>query len=525
MGSIDYFLTLPILLAAAAMLQFLFLSLKLRWDDRKSVPYLLSLTATVAAVYLLLGFLKYRTMQFGLWDFGIYDSMLSIAAKGGGLMRDFRGGYFDHFSPAVLLLVPFYRFCDHPCWLIAFQALAMTAAGPLLYWTARKYFPRGAFPFLLTAMYYLNPYFSRMILFDFHIESLFPLIFFSAFFCYACKRFHLMLLFLFAAPLIKEDFVVPVAAAGVFLLSRRRTWRHGAAAIGIALFWTFFVLKIYYPHILQTEYWHYGRFELFAPTFAETWRNFTVMLGRFFSRNTLAVAVSVLLPFAFLPLMSWRAFFLLWLPPLGIQMISGFLHQQLLMSHYSSAMLAVTPVAALLGGRQLRAILLRHGCYTNLLRRRAYAGMAAAVILTHAGFAELPLQRYENYVIDYIFGNRFGILSLPFSPGYWLRLMELDVHAGEFRKLLDTLPLRPGDNIVCQNELGVELLRRGRVHSLPGPERPAFYLFDKNNYTGYDRPEAINALLIKLLQNPEYQCLQSGDGYLFFLRKDILNRK
>lgn len=529
MTLINYFWTLPPVLIVAWLLQRLFLAMKLHWNDQWSLPLLKILTVVVAVVYFLLGLYKYYAMQCGLWDFGIYDSMLSIAANDGIWMRDYRGGWFDHFSPVVLLLVPFYKLYDHPVWLIALQAAAMAAAAPLLYLTARRYFRQGAFPFLVTAMYCLNPYYSRMALYDFHIECLFAPLLFAAFFCYARNRFNWMTLLLAAAPLIKEDFVVPAAAAGLLLLSRRRTRFHGGIVFAAALFWTFFVLKIYYPHILGTAYWHYGRFELFAPTFQETAHNVLVMAGRIFTRNTLAVILSVVLPFALLPLINWRAALLFWFPTLAIQLISGFEHQQLLMSHYSSAVLAVTPLAALWGARSLRIILRRRGCYNNQLRRKIYAGMSAMVIVMHVAYCELPLGRYYNYVTGCNPDVHGGLLSLPFNPAYWHELLYMANHAETFRRAAAKLPIRPDDDIVCQNDVGEEFLRRGRVHSLPGPEggeKPEFYLFDKINHAGHDRPEAINALLETLLRDPEYQLEYNADtGILFFLRKDVATRK
>ena len=127
----------------------------------------------------------------GNWDFGIYDSMLRNAANGRGLMQDYRGA-FDHFSPISLLFAPLYRLYDTQMWLVLIQAAALAFAAPLLHATAKLRFRKGVFPLLLTAMYLFNPYYSRMVLFDFHAESLFPLFFFGAFYFLAgnaCCRF------------------------------------------------------------------------------------------------------------------------------------------------------------------------------------------------------------------------------------------------------------------------------------------------------------------------------------------------
>ena len=187
--------------------------------------------------YFILGLYKIEAMQVGNWDFGIYDSMLRNAASGNGLMLDYRGR-FDHFSPVMMLFAPLYLLRDSPIWLPLIQSAALAFAAPLLYRTAKRYFRTGPVPLLLTAMYLFNPYYSRLALYDFHAECLFPLFLFAAFYCYSRKRMPYFFLFLALSPLIKEDFVIPVAAAGLWLMTQKRKRLWGAAAIAAAAFWT-----------------------------------------------------------------------------------------------------------------------------------------------------------------------------------------------------------------------------------------------------------------------------------------------
>ena len=314
-----------------------------------------AMTIVTALIYGVLGFFKLEALQMGLWDFGIYDSMLHLAATGQGWMQDFRGGAFDHFSPLVMLLVPLYWIVDAPGWLVMVQVAALTGAAPLLYALSRRYFSRPGPPLILTAMYLLNPYFSRMALFDFHIECLFPLFFFGAFLARAHGRRWAFLLLLAAMPLIKEDFVIPLGAVGLYCLSRQGQKKDGVFLLAAAGCWTLFILKVYFPWIMHSAYWHYGRYEV-SPD------NLAAMVRRLFSAHVPGVLLSVLLPFALLPAANWRGFFLLFAPVLGIQLISGAPHQNLLVSHYASALIGVTPVAALIGVRTLRAAVRRRKC-------------------------------------------------------------------------------------------------------------------------------------------------------------------
>lgn len=521
----NYYLFLIILFAAAFAAGAAAGRLRFSFPEKLETRLLWVLTLTFFLVYAALGWYKLEAMQMGNWDFGIYDSMMRNAANGNGLMLDYRGP-FDHFSPVMLLFVPLYWICDTQMWLVLIQAASLAFAAPLLFATAKLRFRKGVFPLLLTAMYLLNPYYSRLVLFDFHAESLFPLLFFGAFYFLGRKRMVPFFLLLVLTPLVKEDFVVPVGATGLWLLAQRGKRKWGIGAIAAALFWTLFVLKIYYPYILKTDYWHYGRYELFAPTFAETIHNACAMAGRLFNESMPGVVLSVLVPFALLPLGSWKGFLLLWLPVIGIQLVSGQPHQQLLMSHYSSALLAVTPVAALYGARTLR-VLFRKRNRMHRLYRPAVAAAAVLMLGCHIVCCDLPLSRYAQYTLDGMPPYQGGILSLPFRPLYWEEMFRRLLHADGARALFEQLPVEPGSTMICQNEPGVYFLPKARVFDFPEigfgntrPFRADYFILDRGNYCGDGGDfSAVNTLLQTLAADPEYGVINDPGGVLIFYRR------
>lgn len=173
--TVSYYIAAAAAVAAAVPFAAVGYAVRRPLPERAARAVVFGATAAFALVYWALGMLKYRADLFGLWDFGIYDSMLHIAAQGGGLLRDFRGGAFDHFSPAALLLLPGYLLWDSPHWLIAFQPFAMAAAAIPLYFAGLRLLRNPAYAALPPLFYLFNPYFARLALFDFHIECLFPL--------------------------------------------------------------------------------------------------------------------------------------------------------------------------------------------------------------------------------------------------------------------------------------------------------------------------------------------------------------
>jgi uncharacterized membrane protein len=456
-------------------------------------------------------------MSYGLWDFGIYDSMLHNTAFGKGFMHDFRGP-FDHFSPATLLLVPFYWIFDSPLVLVTFQSLVMALAAFPLYRIAKHYFHKPEIPLLISAMYLLNPYYSRIALYDFHIECLFPLVFFSAWLLFAKNRLWQCIALLVCIPLIKEDFVIPLGACGLFFCFRKKTFLHGVICIAVAGLWTLFVLKVWFPVIMDVKYQHYGRFPpVLGSGIEDTLNNIWFLIKQVLSRDSLAVLLSLLLPFAFFPLFSWRAFILLMVPTLGIHLCSSFMHQRLLISHYSSALIAVVPIAAVFGARQLFYLLKKHK-KTGLLEKYVIGCSIALMVVIHIVFCDLPGIKYYSYTQDYKLRSQFGVLSFPLW-NYWFVQFE---HAALFQELRVNIPKE--STITAQNNLGYFFVRNRKVYAVPGPEEGSdLYIFDTKTFFGYDRPWRMNKMVKWLRTNKNYKCLFSKDGIYLFGRKNTAN--
>jgi len=495
------------------------------WNER---AWVWRITLLFLLVYLGILCFRLEALQMGGWDFGIYDSMLHNAASGKGLMRDFRGP-FDHFSPVFMVFAPLYLIWDHPFWLLLIQAAALSLAAPVLHAAAKRYFPRGMVPFALMLMYLLNPYWSRLTLYDFHIECLYPLVFFAAFYWYGRKKLLPFALLLLLSPLLKEDFVVPLGAAGLWLLTQQGRRKLGFAMIGAALLWTLFVLKIYFPWILGSGYWHYGRYEILGGTAGETARNFLAMAGRVVHPDGFAVMLSLLLPFALLPVANWKMLLFFWLPTLGVQLVSANPNQQYLLCHYGAALIAVTPIAALWGLRTLRYLVRRRPRLLRL-RNRFAGGAAVLALLCHMIYSDLPLSRYADYLHG-IPGVQGGILSLPLQPRYWREMGRVLNHAWEVERIAEDLPLSPETVMVCQNETQPLFYRRARVFDFPElgmgnpgsrPDRADVYVLDSGNFVGNADQRKVNRILMELSMDPAYRLIRYPNGVMIVIKKELL---
>ncbi len=501
--AISYFVAVGIALAAAGVVARALAAVP-GFSLKQPGRWLCAMIGIFALVYALLGIFKYDAWQYGLWDFGIYESILYNMVNGGGWMTDFRGK-FDHCTPVLFLLAPVYAVFQHGYVLIFIQVSAMVLAAWPLYRFARHYFPRnGGIPLLVAAIYLFNPYFSRLVLFDFHIECLFPLLFFSAFCFYAERRWKLFFLLLACAPLIKEDFVIPVAACGLYFCCFTRWKLQGAILIAAAACWTLFVLKIYFPHLLGMEYWYYGRYELSIGSFLR-------MARQAFSVTSLAALTSVLLPAAFLPLAHWKTFLFILLPTLFIQLVSTSLQQSLLAGHYSSAVLAVVPVLAVFGLRTLRWKF-RH----REIPRFVLFCAPALVLVTHVLFCDLATVRHLDYLTKYEPRFHGGLLSLPFRGDHWRLMLARDAHAALVKERLPDFPKEL--SVVAQNEIGMHFLRHRKILALPGEPGADLYVFDLANTIDYRD----NTRLEAVAADPAYALVFRFEDVLVFQKISTL---
>ena len=136
--------------------------------------------AVYVTVFSVLSLIRYEHLLCGLYDLGIFDSVVRNLVRGRFLV-DFRCVY-DHVSPVLVVCVPFYWVWDDPRVLLVIQSFVVGGAAVPLYLFVRglTHDPRPAI--MLAAAYLLHPLVSRVNLYDFHGAAFHPLAFF--FTCY-----------------------------------------------------------------------------------------------------------------------------------------------------------------------------------------------------------------------------------------------------------------------------------------------------------------------------------------------------
>lgn len=122
-----------------------------------------------AVIFFITIYLLYDSFHTGGFDLGVFTQDLKSTLQG-QILYSSAGQYqlAHHFSPVLLLLVPFYWFFPHPQMLLVVQGLLLAFSGFLIYRVALEYkfSPRAGL--ILEGLFFINPLVWGVALYDFH---------------------------------------------------------------------------------------------------------------------------------------------------------------------------------------------------------------------------------------------------------------------------------------------------------------------------------------------------------------------
>ena len=476
--------------------------------DRICRIALVLLMAAHFATFSFLSFSKFDRLQCDMYDLGIHDSMTWHATRGHPF-RDFRGPY-DHFSPIVLAYVPIYFLWPSPKALLAVQSLVVVLGCWPLYQLARLRLRSPVAGLSVAAAYLLYPLLSRVELYDFHPMLFVPPIFFAA--CLALFRRHTrsFLFWLVVCLCVKEGVAILVFGLGLFILLGMRRWRLGAAVCVLAVAWSIWVTKIYFPLFVGTQYPHYGRYRTLLAqgrVIAGACERVVFALRSHFIWRT---ALMVVVPVGFFPLASVSGFAFLAAIPMAEQFLSENTPQQLLKAHYSASIIAGALVAAVYGIE----LFVKRGNGGQRLRF-AVAFLLASALLSNYFFGDDPFKRYaHNDAVNYNYGNHGRLWSFSLDLGRYRPGWHEEIfHA--FRKLL------PQDaSVMAQDNLACYVSQRERI-SMPQPgQNYDFYLHDAKTYFPGGNDARNKRVFDEVVGRKDYRPFFVWDGFEFFARGD-----
>lgn len=453
------------------------------------------LFATILSVLSLVRHYSFESFE----DLAMFDQMLWNAWHGRGLVTTLSGNYLlmfkhhffgEHFAPILYLLSPLSGLCRGPEALLIFQALAVAlSALPAALWArARLGAPRAAA--WVAWLWLALPSLWLAVLYDFHMESLGPGLFFM--FLLALHRqspWAWLWAFLFAAT--KEDAPLYLAFTAIIAgwLAGRKRWGMILALAALCYF-------------LLAWFW-------LIPAFSPTGR--PLLAGRlltpalcggfpgwitavFFEPARWSALLKHLAGFGFLPLFCWPA-----LVPAGaatgVMWLSGAQVQNEILLHYPFSVYPLLFYAAIEG---LRAILnWQQGRWPHA-PRRLVLGMAAGLCL--AGMAYQWLAGGDAWQVTMRAASRERVLRLDSAR----------------RALRAQVP--PEAGVGASQNLLAHLAHRASIAWFPSQADAEFLALLTYSHTAPDHFYS-SRLRSVLSEGSAYGCLSLVEGRLLILQK------
>lgn len=152
----------------------------------------------------------------------------------------------QHFTPALLLWVPYYALVRSPVGLSVLQISLITAAGFVLYALARHYHPPRLSVFITLSYYCANAVIAPTLA-NFHDLSQLPLYLFTAFLALEKRVWWLFWAMVGLTLLVREDTGIVLFGIGLYFILSRRHWRVGALVCALSVGYIVLVTNVVMP--------------------------------------------------------------------------------------------------------------------------------------------------------------------------------------------------------------------------------------------------------------------------------------
>lgn len=355
----------------------------------------IALAAAILAAVLFgaLALLRHWSVHSTASDLAVFDQVLWNTIHGRfmestlSLARCEPHSFFgDHFSPALLLILPLYALVPRPETLIVVQTAALALGVWPVYLLSRRFLPSSEQRLVWVAAYLLSAPLSFIALYDFHEITLAVAPLGFAMYFLATRRTVPMILCLVCALLAKEEVALIGIGFGVALAFQGR-WRSSAVVIVGSAVAFVVTLKIIIPAFAAgAPYQYLGRYASLGRDELEIARTLLLdplralaVLGEGEVGSKVVFVLSLFGPGLGLALRSKWAL-VPSLPPLGYLMLSDYGGQHTLHNQYGAPLIPLALGASILGVAALG----------DRWRRPVTLGVVASILFCAFTFGGLP---------------------------------------------------------------------------------------------------------------------------------------
>ena len=487
--------------------------------DKSALPkILLGLVGIWIVWFVFLSFRRFTNFELKAVDFDFYDNTIWNTAQGrffylGLKNRSYLG---IHFSPILLFLVPLYRVCYSPKWLLLIQSVGLGLSSIPLFALARRITRDDLSAFFFSCAWLFAPAIQWVGLSDFHSAALEPILILSLFAALAAGKQGKILLAASLLLLCREDASLLLAASGIYMIARFPAQRRlGTLLAVLGICWWIAATQFWMPFFSGREtgagYIYSHRYDELGGTYGERilyiLGNPLTMARRLFTPDRIFVYLKMFVPFLFVTFLGGAA-----LVPFALTMammcLSGYRYQYLLRAHYPAIVYPFLFLASLEGIRFLA------GKIKKVRRKELAPGRITR---------SFALAALTGFVISSFFWG-----ALPFSRKLPRQLLRISPHAYRAQAVLKLIP--PEASVATQDSLLPHLAARKSVYQIWGVNQKGLPRFRMRNpgavaeYIALDRFSGthpiekgkIDFFILRLLQEKKYAVLTHADGVFLF---------
>ena len=292
----------------------------------------------------------------------------------------------DHFSPALLLILPFYALIPRHETLLLVQTVALALGAWPVYLLARRFLPVGWQRLVWVAAYLLSAHLSFVALYDFHEITLAVAPLGFAMYFLATRRTAPLIVSLLVAMLAKEEVALISVGFGIALAFQRRWLASAVVIVGSVLVFVA-TLKLIIPAFAAgAPYQYLGRYASLGSTELEIARTVLTdplraiaVLGKGEGGSKVVFILSLFGPGLMLAARSKWAL-IPSLIPLAYLMLSDYGGQH---THHNQYGAPIIPLA-------LGASILGFAAFGERWRRRLVLGVSVSTLFFAFTFGGLP---------------------------------------------------------------------------------------------------------------------------------------
>lgn len=460
----------------------------------KPTTWLWVLIGLYALVFAGVSCLRHYQFQTQTWDLGVFTQTFWNTIHGhimANHLEEAPNHLGVHMAPWLFVLVPGYAIFPSPYYLLLIQTLALALGAWPLFLLAKKVLNDEKWALLLAGCYLLYPTLEWLNVFDFHEEPFFVPLLIAAFYFVEIKKFGWAGLFFALAASTKENSILVVAAAGIYLFVRSHK-KFGILITILALGYFFLSVKVIMP-ALGGGLLRIDRYANLGATPTDIVQNVihhpALLVHTIFVAKKISYVLWLFLPVAFLPVSSLSSLLLV-IPGLAQNLLTLFEYQFTGLYQYDGIILPGIWIGTIYG-------------LANLLKKWPSGKlMVKRVLLSVAILAFL--------------------LRSPISPLHFPKALFIaSPRAQAFREMVKFVP--PQAAVAAHTNLVPHLSNREFAFMLGKESFPVdVVLMDSRDSFGFPDEATFQAYYDNYAKSPDYVQKIIQNRYVIFQRKSLL---